>query len=651
MSTPESSADGLQKLIDALALLAQSDRSEASYYQETLARLREASGAVSGAVWQQRAGSWHCRYSSGSPLAEVAHGWPAQLSALQDPCELDVSGGLPTLAAPASAAGDAPTILVLQLPAKSGSDVRDGALRLLAIAGDLASAYQREQRLRRLTAQQEWVTRCAEFCRAAHASPALLETAYTIANEGRSLIGCERLSVVTRSGQRCVVEAISGQAVVQRRSSSVRLLEALAARALATNEVVFASAGETLSPQLEAAYDAYAEETHARCVLIVPLRDATNERTVDGERDERPSSELPLGGLVAEWFAAPADAQAARERALAAARYGGTALAAALERRRIFLLPLWSALGRVKELLRGRPLLKLLTLATVLVALVLALTLVKTDFVLLAEGELQPQQRRHVFAPQDGVVTALHVRQGEATAKGGLLLALESQELDQQLEKTAGERRTAAAKVRALKRQREAYGRRADADPAIANQFAVEERELQAWIESLDKQLALLQRQRQRLQVTSPLDGIVVTWNLKKRLLDRPVRRGERLLTVANVEGPWVVELLLPGRRVGHYQRAQAQLGPQLPVQFVVLTDPGVVCRGQVREAAQSARLDPRHGHGTRLIVEIDPQSTPRLQPGASVIARIYCGKRPVGYVWLHDVWEFVQTQILFRIL
>ena len=37
------------------------------------------------------------------------------------------------------------------------------------------------------------------------------ETAYTIANEGRRLIGCDRVTVVLRKGGRYVVEAISGQ--------------------------------------------------------------------------------------------------------------------------------------------------------------------------------------------------------------------------------------------------------------------------------------------------------------------------------------------------------------------------------------------------------------------------------------------------------
>jgi hypothetical protein len=48
--------------------------------------------------------------------------------------------------------------------------------------------------------------------------------------------------------------------------------------------------------------------------------------------------------------------------------------------------------------------------------------------------------------------------------------------------------------------------------------------------------------------------------------------------------------------------------------------------------------------------VAIDKTQLPDLRPGASVTARIDCGTRPIGYVWFHDVWEFVQTQVLFRL-
>ena len=50
--------------------------------------------------------------------------------------------------------------------------------------------------------------------------------------------------------------------------------------------------------------------------------------------------------------------------------------------------------------------------------------------------------------------------------------------------------------------------------------------------------------------------------------------------------------------------------------------------------------------------VTIDPSRHEKeeLGAGASVTARIGCGKRSLGYVWFHDVLAFIQTQVLFRL-
>ncbi len=39
--------------------------------------------------------------------------------------------------------------------------------------------------------------------------------------------------------------------------------------------------------------------------------------------------------------------------------------------------------------------------------------------------------------------------------------------------------------------------------------------------------------------------------------------------------------------------------------------------------------------------------SAPRL--GVGVTAKVYCGRRPLGYVLLQDVIAFIQSRILFR--
>jgi hypothetical protein len=45
------------------------------------------------------------------------------------------------------------------------------------------------------------------------------------------------------------------------------------------------------------------------------------------------------------------------------------------------------------------------------------------------------------------------------------------------------------------------------------------------------------------------------------------------------------------------------------------------------------------------LVADIKKQ----LKVGADVKAKIHCGRAPIGYVWFHELWEFIQSRILFR--
>ena len=37
-------------------------------------------------------------------------------------------------------------------------------------------------------------------------------------------------------------------------------------------------------------------------------------------------------------------------------------------------------------------------------------------------------------------------------------------------------------------------------------------------------------------------------------------------------------------------------------------------------------------------------------QAGSGVSAKIQCGEKPLGFVLFHDLFEFIQSQVVFRI-
>src|SRR5262249_23515192 len=99
-----------------------------------------------------------------------------------------------------------------------------GFLQYMAMMADLAGRYQRNQLAVQLVGQQQLWTQLEAFARTIHGSLSPTEVAFHVANEGRRLVECDRVSVAVRKGgQSAVVEAVSGSDVVEKRSNQVRV--------------------------------------------------------------------------------------------------------------------------------------------------------------------------------------------------------------------------------------------------------------------------------------------------------------------------------------------------------------------------------------------------------------------------------------------
>jgi hypothetical protein len=176
------------------------------------------------------------------------------------------------------------------------------------------------------------------------------------------------------------------------------------------------------------------------------------------------------------------------------------------------------------------------------------------------------------------------------------------------------------------------------------HQLAADEAETKEQLVGLLAQRDILEQQQADLVVRSPLAGQALTWNLEELLAARPVERGQSLLTVADLNGPWVVELHVADKRAGHVLAAREQLQPDLNVSFALTSDPGTVFQGRLVDAALSTELDDNGEVTVRTIVAFDRAEVSALRPGATVLARIDCGRRALGFVWFHEFFEFVQS-------
>ena len=162
------------------------------------------------------------------------------------------------------------------------------------------------------------------------------------------------------------------------------------------------------------------------------------------------------------------------------------------------------------------------------------------------------------------------------------------------------------------------------------------------------------------------------------------MRTGTRLMEIADPTKDWELEIDVPEAKMGHVVRHLKELqaddpNATLEVTFMLASHPGADLRGRVIRADTSAEVVGESGNAVRMVVAFDQDELLMLLPGATeestaelkrdpaaaaealaeikrnlkvgadVKAKIHCGREPIGYVWFHELWEFIQSRILFR--
>lgn len=669
-------------LIEEIAGLSKSDMPVGAFHAEFLRRVISGLAAVGGEVWaagtnaplhcehrilpastesfNARDAEWHRHHlaavvrETGKAKIVAAHASPGGRDAAQDatsksppaPGE-DIAN--PTeflvLACPWTVDGDlAGVVEVFQRPG-AGPEAERGYLRFLQAMCELLADYHRNNQLRGLRQRAAEWRELDQLAEQVHRGLDLQATAYAIANEGRRVLGCDRVSVLVCRSGRCRLLAVSGVDVVERRASLVRELESLSSAVARCGEPLwYPRPAADHPPEIESRLTAYLDESHCRAIAIVPLKRAEGVGT--GEASDSPSAggaPETLGALVVEQFRGEFDERTATA-VPALVGHSATALANSLELDRLPMAGLLRALGKARWFVEARQLPKTVLALLALVALVALLTFVPAEFRVESRGELQPADVRDVFAPADGVVAEVRTAHGQQVQANQVLLLLRKPEFDLEFQRVGGELQTARKKLASVEAERLQSPRDAEEQRRRYGQLTAQHEELRELIASLEGQYAILHKKRQELEVRSPVAGQVLTWNLEQLLAARPVNRGQSLMTVANLQGPWQLELRIPDHRVAHVLTAQQQAGAELDVSFVLATEPGAQRRGTLTRLGMRTEVAEPDGAFVPALVKIDRNEIPELMPGATVTAKIDCGRRAVGYVWLHDLLDAVRS-------
>lgn len=663
MAVADSTWQEIENLVDAIAARAREAGPPAAFYRELLEKCVQATAALGGIVWTRTLdGRFQPEFHQQAAQSGLAddtrvqelHG--AVLEAVERTAQTHwvapdsgrSTGGVATwnrehLLSFTPLSWERELFAVVELFHRPTEDpaMRRGYERLLNMVGELAAEWHRSRRLIELREREQFWLAWDAFTRRVHGQLGLVETASEIANESRRVLAVDRVSVVLREGSACRVLAMSGVDRVERRSNVVRTLERLTCVALSQDSALWFEVGRPVeTPQLAEPLRDYLDTSAPRAIAIVPLHAA--------------DALGAFAALVVERFTGGMDGECRRRTGIVA-DHAASALRNAWELSTLpganWLRALRGA-DRPGQTWRRRRWFVAIAMGLATCA---ALTLIPADMTIEAPAAVRPARWRDIFAPADADVAEVLVKHDQSVRAGQELLVLRSPELDLEYRRLTGERDATRERLLAVESARlDDRGRRAERDRDRRDEsLSASGEELRQLLASHEKQLEILGRQLEALRVRCPVDGVVLTWNVDELLTARPVQRGQRLLSVAQTSGRWELWLDVADTRIGHVLNAASASDSRLPVEFVPATDPTARWQGQVADIAAVTDVSERSQPFVRVTASLSQTGANEtgakdIRPGATGSARIHCGRRPLGYVWFHGVWEFVQRHWIF---
>ncbi|CAL1151156.1 unnamed protein product [Cladocopium goreaui] len=494
----------------------------------------------------------------------------------------------PVIACPVHGATGAQGVLAFRLGFEAIASA-ERRLQLASAVGEVAERYELRRAAADLKAGEERLRRVEALLLRLHSRRGLPAIAREAAEEGRRLVGCDRLSVFQRRGSSWRALAASGVNRLSHRSDATRQMRQLVATAAKLGEPLVVPSDETLLPQVSREVDQYLDASGVRSLCVWPCPSSP---------DDDSASHAEEVALLAEWFGHRNDTSA-----LATLAAIGRHVGVAASRARVGG---WS--GRLRN--AG------VRLALAAVAIVGATFVAMTPATLWVpvDGRFEPVDHARVFASMDGVVEEVLVKQSDRVTAGQPLVRMASPDLKVRREEVAESIAMTRAELDGLSTAQLRAALPGQDEPTDRTALASRAAALRERLEHQLAQQALLDEQAEELLVLSPIDGLIVSWRPQDYLSDRPVRRGERLLEVAG-DQRWRLELEAPDHRSGHLLEAQSE-GLPLDVEYVVRADPATTRLARVVSIAEATRANAEGVPVVRVVASPDEDAALSARSG-----------------------------------
>jgi hypothetical protein len=473
-----------------------------------------------------------------------------------------------------------------------------------------------------------------------------LEIARLAANYGRDLLSCERCSILTHESGHWRVLSISGQEVVEKKSSMVKAMAAFVGAHASTEGVVLSK--KELLARAEAAQNgngsdtlatrhartdtidlAYFELSHVVSAAIAPMLDKDKalvgayfaESTAEGFFDGAPGArEASQSSRLADFLATHTC------RALQAAQdYQSLPFLAVTRRMR-------DARVAVTGPRRRRVLLRTFIILAIVASILFYPRMDSVD----GHCAVLPVVRSGVVTEVPGRVDKVLARENQRVKKGDPLAQLDARRLETELAQSEQERMRLLAEAERLRGGPQPD--EAGAQVALLQARAAEQNSKKL---QLDIAAGTLR---------SPIDGVVLTKDLELRAGEF-IQPGTLFAEVAALDA-WVLQIEVPEKRIGRIETYVPKTGDPKPLnvryilysQSALKLDTRLTSHGQISAAAH-----PRETENVFLIsltdLQLPDDLKPQLRPGLTGRASIELGRRPLCFIWAGRVINWARLK------
>ena len=573
--------------------------------------------------------------------------------------------------------GDIFGLFEVWLDGKADPRLRNVYINFITQMAGFATNFFRNSTALRNTVQEQVFTQLETFSRQIHASLNPTEVAYIVANEGRRLIACDRISVGVRHGRRTTIEAVSGSDVVEKASVQVKMMRDLFDAVLRWNErlIYRGVRDETLPDAVLQALDDYLAVSNPKLLVLQPLRD---EREMIKARKKIPGRDRRDRRYCSNRSSRLSLIDPMIQRFDIVATHAASALYNAAEMKRIPFRLLWRPLMALQGVAGGKRRFYTLLFLGIFTAFVLAMIFVPYPHKLDADGQLLPEERNYIYSTGTGRIVQFKVTPGQAVRPNTPIALLHDRELGREIEEKKGEinkSRDLAATLRSLSVNQRLT-------PEKRKEKADEHEKEQNHLHALTDQLRLLIEQRRADEdqpglftvfapefrrsrnAFGPAVWKVVSADFQEQLVNRWVKPSDPLLRVGNTAGAWQIELKIPQKHMGQILRAFKTTDPNeyLEVDVLVTSLPTESFKGRLYRrdvTSEATENKDAHDEAERVVysyVRVNDPSMPKadhipeelLVTGVEVRTKIRCGYRSLGYCLFGGVYEFVYEHVFF---